>query len=199
MQIFGFCLEERRPHLAQEIDSQFLIEPRLMDNLPPGLKVDEVWVIDRAIPSAQLGPGAFEWFTGVSAALEVASEDNYAAGAPAMSQKAVGQPPKVSLIDATMQSCAGADPGRLLDRLNSEYQAESDVFEGITRATQRAMDVGRYFSDDLQDTSTIEYWLRSHVSHLKGSIAISHFQCPSPRIRPPLPAFVQLAFLFSST
>ena len=49
-----------------------------------------------------------------------------------------------------------------------------DVFDSIARATKKAMDVGRFFSTDHQDTSTAEFWLRSYCSHLK--VAYQQFQ-----------------------
>ena len=42
-----------------------------------------------------------------------------------------------------------------------------DMLDSIARATKKAIDVGRIYSDDKQDTSTAEFWLRSYVSHLK--------------------------------
>ena len=55
----------------------------------------------------------------------------------------------------------------LLCDSHSEPSDGKDVFEGIARATKLAMENDRFVSPDVYDATTLEYWLRSFVSHLR--------------------------------
>ena len=43
------------------------------------------------------------------------------------------------------------------------------MFEAIARATKKAMNGARFYSDDVHDTTTMEFWLRSYVAHLRAA------------------------------
>ena len=60
-------------------------------------------------------------------------------------------------------------PPRLLCKSNSEPHEVEDIFEGNDRATKAALEAGRDFADDLHNTSSIEFWLRSYVAHLRAA------------------------------
>jgi hypothetical protein len=40
------------------------------------------------------------------------------------------------------------------------------VFEDIARETQLAADSRRFYSEHVQDASTVEFWLRAYVAHI---------------------------------
>jgi hypothetical protein len=58
-------------------------------------------------------------------------------------------------------------PMGLLSICEQEVTGEQ-TFKGIARATKSALECGRFFSIDPHDTSTLEFWLRSFVSHLRA-------------------------------
>ena len=46
-----------------------------METLPHGFEAKDIWVLDKAIMQSELGVGAFEWTTGVSAAVLAPPDD----------------------------------------------------------------------------------------------------------------------------
>ena len=79
-QMFWILPKSRRPRLNEEIDAEFIVDPKCLETSPPGTSMEDVWVVDQAVTQSKLGPGAWVWSIGVEAkfscpvALSVACE-----------------------------------------------------------------------------------------------------------------------------
>ena len=157
-QILWILPKSCRPTLNQEINAEFIVDPKRLETTPPGTSMDDVWVVDQAVTQSQLGPGAWVWSTGVQAkfacplALAVASETDQ-------------HEQIVAPVVHPGPSLTAQQP--LLCDTQNEPSDGKDVFEGIARATKLAMQNARFVSQDVYDATTLEYWLRSFVSHLR--------------------------------
>ena len=176
----------RRPNLPHEIEPTLFVDPNLMEQKPPGINMEDVWVLDQACPQSAICAGAFQWETSVSmqiqAPLDVDTDTDTLAqpthdecfrNATTTFVHGLGSQ-STSAPPSSMNSHGNSVPPspvapRLLCKSNSEPHEVEDMFEGIARATKAALEAGRYFSDDLHDTSTIEFWLRSYVAHLRAA------------------------------
>jgi hypothetical protein len=56
----------------------------------------------------------------------------------------------------------------LLSTASRRKTTSEDVFEGIARETKLAAESGRFFSELIQDASTVEFWLRAYVAHISS-------------------------------
>ena len=165
-----------KPNLDSEIDEALLVDASLLATTPPGVITEDVWVVDQACPQASLGHGAFEWVTGVSvkytiptgdASLHtsITEENNHTYDSLGSFDETASQRSE-SVADNS--SSARPPPSRLLSNAYTEPLQAEDVFEGIARRTKAASAFGRFYSEDQQDTSTVEFWLRSYSAHLKA-------------------------------
>jgi hypothetical protein len=148
--------KSRRPHLDKEIDSDWLVNPERMAELPAGLAREQVWVVDQVCPVSRLGPGAFEWETSVSSTVH--ADDIKSQGVEA------GHTSCVSAITTASASATGTSYLRSLD---DPTKHRENVFDGIASRTKLAFDCGRYYSEDLHDSSTAEFWFRPYAHHLQ--------------------------------
>ena len=157
-QILWILPKRSRPTLDQEINAEFIVDPRRLESTPPGTSMADVWVVDQAVTQAQLGPGVWVWSTGVKAKfavpLAVASETG---------QHQQSLDPAIH----TSSSLGAQQPLSLLSDTQNQASDVHGVFESIARATKLAMENDRFVSPDIYDATTIEYWLRSFVSHLR--------------------------------
>ena len=169
----------RKPHLDSEIDPSLLAPPHLLDEAPPNMILDDFWVVDQSYPQALLGPGVVEWESSVSIRFIDGEDRQLAVDAHTESKQSETSSSsgnsnelktQVGQHDQSQNSSAKSS---LLDE-SRELTEGLDVFDSIARAAKKAMDVGRFFSTDHQDTSTAEFWLRSYCSHLK--VAYQQFQ-----------------------
>ena len=65
-QKFWIVSKTRKPSLDTEIDSKFLVDHQLLQEVPPGMMLDDVWIVDQACPQSVLGAGTVEWETVVA-------------------------------------------------------------------------------------------------------------------------------------
>jgi hypothetical protein len=129
-----------------------------MAELPAGLVSEKVWVMDQAYPVSRLGPGALKWETSVGTTVH--ADDIKSQGVE------VRDTSSVSGITTASASAIGTSYFRSLD---DQTKYRENVFDGIAWRTKLAIDCGRYFSEDLHDSSTAEFGLRSCAHHLHTS------------------------------
>ena len=171
-QTFWVLPKSRRPKLDSEIERKFFIDPKLMESLPKGFAADEIWVLDRAITQSELGVGAFAWAT-VSSAISVylgddclAIHGNESGPAVELENRPEQKPAEDTFSSCGFSSQGSSDFSRLLSSDHLEKVSREDIFEDIAKETKSAMDGCRYYSEHMQDASTIEFWLRAYVSHI---------------------------------
>ena len=194
-QEFWVLPKSRRPTLDTEIERRFFIDPSLLESLPPGFGPDEIWVLDQAILQSEVGPGALRWASGVSSTFSAPLDDKPVAlhengRGPAVET----QIPETKEAVETLTSCGlssqgSSDFSKLLCSDNIQTTSGEDVFEDIAKETKSAMDAQRYYSEHLQDASTIEFWLRAYVAHV-AKLYAAHDAAPSSGSGDPTPAFV---------
>jgi len=65
-------------------------------------------------------------------------------------------------------SSSGTSTSKLLSTGSRRKTSSEDVFEGIARETKVAAEFGRFYSELIQDASTVEFWLRAYVAHISS-------------------------------
>jgi hypothetical protein len=195
-QTFWVLPKSRRPKLDSEIASKFFIDPQLMETLPHGFESNDIWVLDKAITQSELGVGAFEWATGVSATFSAPPDDERVAIEADDARRDVDceilperKEPEEKLSSCGLSSQRSSDFSKLLCAENVDKVSREDVFEDIAKETKSAADSCRYYSEHIQDASTIEFWLRAYVSHIY-KLHEEHAAGPSSDSAQSTPAFV---------
>ena len=122
--------------------------------------MDDVWVVDQAVTQARSGPGVWVWSTGVRAKFSVPL-------AVAVASESDEHQQSLAPVVHPAPSFTAQQPLSLLSDTQNQPSDANDVFEGIARATKLAKDNDRFVSEDIYDATTLEYWLRSFVSHLR--------------------------------
>jgi len=167
-----------------------------METLPHGFEANDIWVLDKAITQSELGVGAFERATGVSATFSAPPDDERVAVEADDARLAVDceilpehKEPQEQLSSSGLSSQRSADFSKLLCTENVGNVSREDVFEDIAKETKLAADSCRYYSEHIQDASTIECWLRAYVSHIY-KLHEEHAAGPSSDSAKSTPAFV---------
>jgi hypothetical protein len=167
-QTFYVLPKSRRPSLESEIANKFFIDPKLMEKLPHGFQAADIWVLDKAIPQSELGVGVFEWSTTVTSTVLAPSDDVMALHSGDAPQAVDSQNRPDSTRPAGENSSSGTPTSKLLSTASRRKTTSEDVFEGIARETKLAAEYGRFFSELIQDASTVEFWLRAYVAHISS-------------------------------
>jgi hypothetical protein len=137
-----------------------------MEKLPHGFQAADIWVLDKAIPQSELGVGVFEWSTTVTSTVLAPSDDVIALQSGDVPQAVDSQNRPDSTRPAAEKSSSGTSSSKLLSTASRRKTTSEDVFEGIARETKLAAEFGRFYSELIQDASTVEFWLRAYVAHI---------------------------------
>ena len=145
-QKFWIVSKTRKPRLDTEIDSKFLVDPHLLQEVPPGMMLDDVWIVDQACPQSVLGSGTVEWETVVAVKFKDTAQvpcqmdchgsSQHLETTPSPEQNHLPERHSAQLDQSETQAARSS----LLDD-STEITDGVDMFDSIARATKKAIDV----------------------------------------------------------
>ena len=153
-QLFWILSKTMRPNLANDIDVKFQYNADDLQEWPPTIPNDIVWVIDRCVSASDLGPGTMIYKSYFARTYKVPSdnlalEDVEDEGDRNSADKSVSSSMPEPADSAELPSEA---PPRKLRRLFSQVSdniaEECDTFDNIALQTKLAAEKGALYNKD---------------------------------------------------